>query len=115
MRMITNQSQISWRLYSWPTWIPASVRAQIEDVWRSPLDWHRNSDNVHAPRLGSTHHITAGSQAVVGQYVHVPGLIGRLVNRSTCPPRVHVVVLDNGHPKALPSRAALPAQSGRKP
>lgn len=101
MRTINNQSLVNWAAYSWPAWVPDSVRVLVEYIWPSPLDWQRNTKAVQAPRLGAAVHLPLpeAGRVVAGNYVHIRGLVGRVVDRDR-PGRVYVVELDEGQPKA---------------
>jgi len=80
----------TWHEWTWPDWVPADARQQIESFWsesigRSPRRWLQNAHDNGAPAFGqewTTHPSMrpAGSPADrhTGRYIHAWNNIGRL-------------------------------------
>jgi hypothetical protein len=78
----------TWAEWTWPDWVPAAVREQVEGFWsddyrRGPQAWLRDMKVQHAPPFGEV--VTLGNgfgvnpPPVTGRYVHAWNNIGRLV------------------------------------
>ena len=82
------QAPATWAEWTWPDWVPARVREEIESFWgagqgRSPRDWIRDMHHQGAPPHGVTLRMDDGfgpnPRQVTGRYVHAWNNIGRLV------------------------------------
>ncbi|MFG2412330.1 DUF5131 family protein [Streptomyces goshikiensis] len=82
------QAPTSWADWTWPEWIPASVREAVEGFWgadqyRTPRDWMRNMHEQQAPAFGARVTTDDGfgpdPKQVTGRYVHAWNNIGRLI------------------------------------
>lgn len=81
-------SKKTWAEFAWPEWVPAKLRASIENFWcadwgRGPDDWERSARGEHAPALGAEviardFHGTWRQ----GRYVHAWNNIGRVVDEA---------------------------------
>ncbi|MFE4671050.1 DUF5131 family protein [Streptomyces sp. NPDC056723] len=78
----------TWSEWTWPDWVPAGVRTQIEGFWgadqgRTPRDWMRDMHQQGAPAFGSTVRLPDGfgpeAPKITGRFVHAWNNIGRLV------------------------------------
>jgi hypothetical protein len=74
-----------WAEYSWPEWIPDTVREGIVDFWceswnRGPHTWLKDAKSQGAPVLGSRVNLTDFcDKKVEGLYVHCWNNIGRVI------------------------------------
>ena len=78
----------TWAGYSWPDWVPAKVRKQVEDFWsgswgRGPHSWARDMREQGSPALGAIVTLPNGfgedAPDITGRYVHAWNNVGRLV------------------------------------
>lgn len=78
----------TWAEWTWPDWVPQTVREHVEDFWgvdqgHSPADWIHNMHEQGAPAFGATLAMDDGfgrdPRQIVGRYVHAWNNIGRLV------------------------------------
>ncbi|MFE2850626.1 DUF5131 family protein [Streptomyces lavendulae] len=82
------QAPTNWDDWTWPDWVPATVRDAIEGFWgadqyRTPRDWMRNMHEQQAPAFGARVTMDDGfgpdPKQVTGRYVHAWNNIGRLI------------------------------------
>ncbi|MFZ3473138.1 DUF5131 family protein [Streptomyces sp. 4.24] len=82
------QAPTSWADWTWPDWVPASVREAVEGFWgadqyRTPRDWMQNMHEQQAPVFGARVTMDDGfgpdPKQVTGRYVHAWNNIGRLI------------------------------------
>lgn len=77
--------------FNWPEWVPAKVRAEVEEFWtrfgRSGGDaWRQNAESERAPQFGEVVRLRSLRDAYdaepsgYGRYVHAWNNIGRLVH-----------------------------------
>ncbi len=101
MQIIDNAASVGWATYPWPAWVPDSVRVHVEHLWPNPLAWANACRCAAAPRLGAAVHLTLpDGRVVAGNYVHLRGLVGRVITREPVP-AIHPVTLDRGQPRLL--------------
>lgn len=78
---------VSWAEFTWPDWVPAEVRKQIQDFWddtsRGPGAWMENAEHNRAPDLGTVVFLPKGfsnsAPLVRGRFVFAWNNIARLV------------------------------------
>lgn len=82
------QAPRTWAEWTWPEWVPAEVRAQIQGFWsedwgRGPQAWIRSMHEQGAPAFGSTATLPDGfatnAPRTTGRFVFAWNNIGRLV------------------------------------
>ncbi|MFF1284396.1 DUF5131 family protein [Streptomyces sp. NPDC058299] len=85
--MPTEEAPATWAEWTWPDWVPAQVREQIEDSWSSrwglgPRHWIRDMHDQGAPAFGARLTMDDGFSStppqVTGRFVYCWGNIGRL-------------------------------------
>lgn len=78
----------TWAEVTWPDWVPARVREQIESFWgprsmRRPADYEQSALSAYnqASALGRLgwYRIGGASDVVFGRYVHAWNSIGRVI------------------------------------
>jgi hypothetical protein len=76
-----------WADYSWPAWVPAGVRDQVEEFYsesmgRGPRSWMQSAIGEGAPNFGAvvTLERIVGHEKRTGRFVFAWNNIGRVVH-----------------------------------
>jgi hypothetical protein len=75
-----------WSAWTWPEWVPAKLRSEVESFWsekhgRSPKEWLDDAARREAPNLGdaATLRRICSEERVTGRFVHKWNNIGAIV------------------------------------